>query len=179
MTVLAFLAVVAGLMLIGYQRIVPETWFRDFVAEINARATVVPGPPSGSAFPTMRHRPDPDHPYICFTQFPPMAWDRLYVLAPLTDIGADPTYAALDWQGDRWADLTDAQRTDDSHVLFVLTDGAAVVDVHPFFVVWGDAQGLVRDGGYSRTEAVFTAESRGVQFNLAPANEVPDGICNP
>ena len=177
--VIAFLAVTAGLLGIGYFRIVPETWFRDFMEEVGARATIVPGPPSGSAFPTMRHRPEPDHPYICFANYPPVEWDRLYVVPPLVDVGTHPSFGELDWRDDRWSKYTDAQRIDDGQLLFVLSKDGVVVDVQAFFSVWGNALPLANDTGYSQQTAVFVAESRGVQFNLAPATDVPSGVCSP
>jgi len=175
--VLMFGTITAGLIVFGYLRLIPETWFRDFVAEINVRATVVEGVPSGSAFPTMKHRPDPDHPYICFAAFPPLDWDRLYVVPPPTDVEADPLYRTLDWSLGDWGKFIEATKIDDSQVLFVLSQDDVVVSVHAFYNVWGNALALVTDDGIAAADAVFTAESVGVQFNLALADQVPEGIC--
>lgn len=161
-----------------YQPYLPVAWLHDFSGEIAVRATPDPTPPEAEDVRQVQRRETPPHPYICATDFIRVPWDRMVIVTSADDILTHPLLADAAW-GELSRDAMAAQmKADKRYQLIVLLEGAAVTDAQLFFTFWGDISALARPDGFGRAEAVFTAYSDDGIYFVAPAADVPQGVCN-
>lgn len=176
-----FVLGLAACMFVGwllYQPYLPVAWLHDFSGEIAARAAADPTPPEPEDVRQTQRRVTPSHPYICATDFIRLAWDRMVVVTAAEDILTHPLLAEAAWGRLSRDDMAAQMKSDKRYQLIVLLRDGAVVDAQLFFTFWGDLTALARPEGFGRAEAVFTAYSNDGIYFVAPAANVPGGVCN-
>lgn len=176
----AFVVGLAALGLAGwllYQPYLPKTWLRDLSGEIAARAAPDPTPPPAEDVRQAQRREPAEHPYICAADIIRVPWDRILIVAAPDDILAHPVLAHAAWESGARAATAARMKGDPRYQLIVLLKDGAVADAELFFTFWGDLSALTRTDGFTRAEAVFTAASEDGVYVVAPAEPVPDGIC--
>ena len=166
---------IAGWLL--YQPYLPVEWLHSFSGEIAARATPDPTPPLPDDVRQTQKRETPAHPFICATDVIHIPWDRIVVVTAADDILAHPVLADASWGDLSRDDIAGRMKADHRYQLIVLMKDGAVVDAQLFFTFWGDLSALARPEGFGRAEAVFTAYSNDGIYFVAPAADVPDGVC--
>lgn len=171
MSAVAVVAGIAGWYV--YDAMMAPGWMRDFGLDISARANVVTVSSGETAFSTMQGREDPDSPYICFSHSADFAWDRVYFVPSGGPI--QNGLAALSWPKGTIEDINTRMANDSRYQLIAIERDGTVVDHGYYFTMWSDLSELARANGFSRSEAVFTAESNGETFTVKPA-EIGDEI---
>ena len=174
---------VLGLALCGlagwllYQPYLPKAWLHDFSGEIAVRAAADPTPPEAEDVRQVQRRETPSHPYICATDFIRVPWDRMGVITAGEDMLSHPLLVDAKWDQRAREEAVAQMKADERYQLIVLLRENAVVDAQLFFTFWGDLSALARPEGFARSEAVFTAYSNDGIYFVAPAKDVPAGIC--
>lgn len=170
----SFLAIaVAGWL--AYNATMAQDWLRQFAEELNTRATITGEFQSQSAFPTLRNRPDPDSPYICFSRVASFDWDRLYVIP-----SGGPVPVLLDslmWPEETVADINQRLSGDPRYQIIAFVAGERVVEYGYYYTIWGDLSSVATPQGFDRYEAVFVAESNGQSFIVSPAPQAGQEHC--
>ncbi len=150
-----------------YDATMAPDWMRKFAEELNTRATITGEFRPEAAFPTLKNRPDPDSPYICFSHIADFEWDRLYIVPSGGPIPISIT--AFDWPDEPVSELSDRLASDPRYQIIAFTLAGRVVDYAYYFTIWGDLSEAASPQGFDRSEAVFVAESDGQSFTLRPA----------
>jgi len=159
------IAAIAGWIV--YDAMVAPRWMRDFGLEMHARATITSSKSEETAFSTMRGRPEPDSPYICFSDLVPFDWDRVFFVSSGGPIPRG--LAELEWLSGEPSELNDRLSRDPRYQLIAFELAGQVIEHEYYFTLWADLSALGQARGYSRSDAVFVSESNGEIYSVMPS----------
>lgn len=164
---------IAGWMV--YDTMVAPRWMRDFGLEMHARATITSSRSEETAFSTMRGRPEPDSPYICFADVAPFDWDRVFFVSSGGPIPQG--LAELKWLTGGPSELNDRLASDPRYQLIAFERDGQVIAHDYYYTLWADLSALGQAQGYSRLDAVFVSESDGARYSVMPAAPSTSARC--
>lgn len=173
MSAVAVVTAIAGWMI--YDAMMAPAWMRDFGLDIAARAKIVAVSGDATAFSTMKGRVEPDSPYVCFANLANFEWDRVYFVpsgGPVPD-----HVSALAWDEGAVAEVNDRMAGDERYQVIAFESNGVVVAHDYYFTMWADLTALARPDGFSKTEAVFVAESDGETYTVMPAGPSAASAC--
>jgi len=176
------LVLILGAVLVGgwffYRGVIPPLWLRHFASDIALRGTPDPNAPPPRDTRQATPRDQADHPYICFRDAVPFAWDRLVVLPPHGDLGTFPALHGVTWPDDAARESHAAHMSEDArYQLLILVKDGAVVAAEPFFTFQADLSALGRGEGFTPETAVFTAAVHGDHYVLTPVAPPFPAVC--
>jgi hypothetical protein len=164
---------IAGWMV--YDAMVSPRWMRDFGLEMHARATITSSRSEETAFSTMRGRPEPDNPYICFAAVAPFDWERVFFVSsggPISEGLAD-----LEWLTGEPSELNGRLASDPRYQLIAFEHDGQIIVHEYYYTLWANLSALGQATGYSRAEAVFVSESDGEIYTVMPAEPSASARC--
>lgn len=160
-----------------YRQTLPAAWLHDFSGAIAYHAAADPNPPEPEDIRQVAPPSEADSPYICAADAIDLDWDRMFVVTSRQSLRNHPHLGSMRWPDESLARHADQLSRDARYQLIVLTRGDEVLDAQLFFTFWGDLSALARSEGYDRSEAVFTAASRGGIYIVSPASGAPPSAC--
>lgn len=164
---------IAGWMV--YDAMVAPRWMRDFGLEMHARATITSSRSEETAFSTMRGRPEPDSPFICFADVAPFDWDRVFFVSSGGPIPQG--LAELEWLSGGPSELNGRLASDPRYQLIAFERDGQVIAHDYYYTLWADLSALGQAQGYSRLDAVFVSESDGARYSVMPAAPSTSARC--
>ncbi|MBM3514252.1 MAG: hypothetical protein FJX59_11135 [Alphaproteobacteria bacterium] len=173
------LAVMLGFVVLGYLFTLPATWLRSFGAEIAYRAEADPNPPLPDDTRQTLRREDVANRLICMASIPSFDWDKMIVVPSGQSLAAHPVLGAVTWAAGDLADTDQLLNRDDRYQLIALVSEGAVVAHELFYTFWGDLSALARPEGFTRSDAIFKAASRGGRYLLSVADGASPSECPP
>lgn len=173
MSAVAVVTGIAGWMV--YDAMMAPSWMRDFGLDIAARAEIVAINQQETAFSTMQGRAEPESPYICFSNSAKFEWDRVYFVQSGGPVPG--SIAGFEWQDGVVADINRRMAEDSRYQLIAFERGGTVVEHEYYFTMWADLTEIARPTGFSRTDAVFIAESNGETYAVMPVKQAGASSC--
>lgn len=173
MSAVAVVTGIAGWMV--YDAMMAPGWMRDFGLEVAAKAKIVATNQDQTAFSTMQGRVEPTSQYICLARVADFSWDRVHVI-PSGGTLSGPVLD-LEWSGGNIDEILARMADDDRYQLFVFEQAGRVVEYEYYFTMWADLSALARPTGYTKTEAIFVAESNGETYTIMPADVNSGSVC--
>ncbi len=160
-----------------YRPHIPPAWLHALASDIALRATTDPNAPAPEDMRQATPRNLADSPYICPAKVIALPWDKMIVVAKAEGLIANPVLGRATWpQNDFEAKAAQLAR-DNRYQLIVLLKDNAVVDAQLFYTFWADLNGIARPEGFTRDEAIFTADSKSGVYVVSAAVDKPPETC--